>query len=77
MTSSSERRPLRVGPIGAGDWALGAHVPALRATGAAEIAAVSSRDAARAAEVAAKLGEHGPTPEAFGDWRGLKDNWIG
>ena len=50
------KKPVRVGIIGAGWWAANTHVPALRAIEGVEIVAACRRDPDRMAEFASKVG---------------------
>jgi predicted dehydrogenase len=60
-------KPLQVGIIGIGLYATVAHVPQLRATGMAEVIAVSRRNAERLEFIRQQLG----IPYAYTDWREL------
>jgi predicted dehydrogenase len=63
------QRQLRVGIIGIGMYAVRKHVPHLRATGRAEIVAVSRRTVSALEQAKASL----QIPLAFADWRHMLD----
>ncbi len=60
---------LRVGVIGAGFYATIAHIPALRATGRADVVAVSRRNPDRLALIQKEL----DIPAGYTDWREMLD----
>jgi predicted dehydrogenase len=60
---------LRVGIIGAGFYATVAHIPSLRATGRAEVAAIARRNPDRLALIQREL----DIPEGYTDWREMLD----
>ena len=62
-------KTLRVGIIGIGVFSVFAHVPDLRATGRADLVAISRRNPERLAMAQEKLG----VPHAYTDWREMLD----
>ncbi len=58
---------LRLGIIGIGGWALYHHVPDIRATGRAELVAISRRNPRALAQAKAVSG----APEAYADWQDM------
>lgn len=71
MSRPAATTDLRVGLIGTGAWALGAHVPALRATGRARIVALADADGERARELAAQVASPLEPVVPYADWRAL------
>lgn len=63
MKNSENRAPIRVGLIGVGNWARYGHVPALQRLRSFQITAISSRERARADELASAFS----IPHSFTD----------
>lgn len=67
MSEASEAPAIRVGIVGAGNWATYAHIPVLQLLPEYEVVAVSSRRREDAAAIAERHG----IPRAFGDYEEL------
>ena len=67
VAATDHSRPLRVGIVGIGTYAMGTNVPNLRRTGRAEVVAIARRDPLRLRIAQEALG----VPQAYTDWQDL------